>query len=79
MTACEDCSREYRPWFTDNHLWNSITSGDQHATADPGGQLCLGCFTTLAVDVPMWRLIPEWSGRAPLMDFPARGGSHAHE
>lgn len=76
-TRCQICGHEYEPWFTDNWLWNTVMGGDPLG-GDPGGCLCPRCFADRASrcysDV-VWRFIPEWSGKAPLMDFPARDGT----
>lgn len=72
-SRCQRCGQLYAPWFTDNWLWNEVRGGGGDA-ADPGGFLCPTCF---AKDAELhygrsliWRFTPEWSGRAPLMDFP---------
>lgn len=41
---CQDCGRMYSPWFTDHALWNRVMGGPD-ATDDPGGMLCMTCFT----------------------------------
>lgn len=70
-TRCQECGFPYHPWFTDNWLWNTVMGGTEH-TGDPGGSLCPRCFADRAAKQHpnlVWRFIPEWSGRAPLMDF----------
>lgn len=72
-TRCQGCGFRYQPWFTDNWLWNTVMGGDEF-NGDPGGYLCPRCFANKAAEKHpnlVWRFIPEWSGKAPLMDFPA--------
>ena len=79
-TKCQQCHEPNGAWFADNELWNAVVSdrvadwlaGEVLPQNDPGGCLCPRCFMLLAaergVDV-VWRLMPEWSGRAHLMNF----------
>lgn len=72
-TRCQGCGHTYQPWFTDNPLWNEVMGGSAYA-GDPGGYLCPRCFAERTETVfpgIVWRFIPEWSGRAAPMDWPA--------
>lgn len=71
-TRCQECGQTYRPWFTDNSLWNEVMGGSAY-DGDPGGFLCSRCFTTRAENIfqgLVWRVIPQWNGRAEAMDWP---------
>lgn len=52
---CQDCGCMYSPWFTDNVLWNFIMGGPD-ATDDPGGMLCMSCFTARVDGKVVWYL-----------------------
>ena len=82
-TKCQECNRPNGAWFADNEVWNAVMSdrvaewldGDVVEGGDPGGCLCPPCFIRRADRAgihTVWRLIPEWSGRALLMDHPAQ-------
>lgn len=75
-SRCEDCHHAYRPWFTDNVLWNQVMGGEG-AMDDPGGNLCPACFmrrTEAQHGFIVWRVVPTW--RKPTSaphSKPARG------
>ncbi len=71
-TRCQDCGRVNQSWFTDNSLWNEVM-GSSAYDRDPGGSLCARCFMIRAeTTFPglMWRVIPQWNGRAEQMSWP---------
>lgn len=71
--VCDECDQSYVPWFTDNSLWNEVMGGSAYLDGDPGGFLCPRCFALRAEGTfpgLVWRVIPQWNGRAERMDWP---------
>lgn len=63
---CDDCHNFYVSWFAPSPIWNIVVGGEDQL-GDPGGMLCMTCFTLRAYGAgyrPVtWQLSPEWPWR----------------